>query len=329
MFAVMGVMKCRRLKILGDASGVYHCMSRVAGGERLLGAREKEVFRKQLHQLADFCGVRVLTYCILSNHFHILLRVPPEPETRNLSDAELKRRVRALYPKEQAAAWISRLRGEQREATRERLLSRMGDVSAYLKELKQRFSIWYNHTHGRYGTLWAERFRSVLVEPDQRALLAVACYIDLNPVRAGLCEDPKDYRWCGYAEATAGGSQSREGLLRVLESKDWRRAAADYRIMLMGRGHHTEAGGRRGVPEAKLQAARARDGQLTLSEQLRCRVRYFTAGAAIGSKAYLEELIRQRRDFVGPDRKTGPTKMSGSALGDLYSLRNLQRDVPG
>jgi hypothetical protein len=71
-----------------------------------------------------------------------------------------------------------------------------------MKELKGRFAQWYNRRHHRYGVLWAERFKSVLIEEGQ-ALSAVAAYIDLNPLRAGLCEDPKDYRYCGYAEAIA------------------------------------------------------------------------------------------------------------------------------
>ncbi len=36
----------------------------------------KEVLRKQLWQIADFSGVEVITYCLMSNHFHLLIRVP-------------------------------------------------------------------------------------------------------------------------------------------------------------------------------------------------------------------------------------------------------------
>ena len=80
--------------------------------------------------------------------------------------------------------------GDAAEEMRTKLLSRMGDVSVFMKELKQRFSIWYNKSHRRYETLWAERFKSVLVEGSRSALRTVAAYIDLNPVRAGLVEDP-------------------------------------------------------------------------------------------------------------------------------------------
>ena len=79
----------------------------------------------------------------------------------------------------------------------------------FVKELKERFSRWFNKKHARRGTLWMERFRSVIVEGGE-CLRTVAAYIDLNPMRAGLVAEPEEYRWCGYTEAL-GGSQSRCG----------------------------------------------------------------------------------------------------------------------
>jgi hypothetical protein len=74
-----------------------------------------------------------------------------------------------------------------------------------------RFTKWYNWRKHRDGCLWAQKFRSVLVEGGLAAR-TVAAYIDLNPVRAGIVEDPKDYRWSGYGEAVAGLRRAREGL---------------------------------------------------------------------------------------------------------------------
>ena len=54
--------------------------------------------------------------------------------------------------------------GEGAIEVRQRLLARMGDLSELMKTVKQRFSVWYNRNNGRYGTLWADRFKSVLVE---------------------------------------------------------------------------------------------------------------------------------------------------------------------
>ena len=88
----------------------------------------------------------------------------------------------------------------------------MWDVSVFMKLLKQRFTQWFNQQWGRKGTLWEERFKSVLVEGAGEVLATMAAYIDLNPVRAGIVKDPADYRWCGYAEATAGSRRAQRGL---------------------------------------------------------------------------------------------------------------------
>ncbi|MFP4673839.1 MAG: transposase, partial [Opitutales bacterium] len=84
----------RRLKITGREAS-YHCMSRTVNGELLFGKREKEVLRRMIRQVADFSGVEVLTHSVMGNHFHVLVRVP---EAGEVSDAELLRRYRRLYP---------------------------------------------------------------------------------------------------------------------------------------------------------------------------------------------------------------------------------------
>ena len=212
-------MRQRRLKVYGR-SAVYHCMTRTVNGELLFKDRDKEILRKMIRQVADFCGVEVLTYCIMSNHFHVLLQVPDAP---SVSDTELIRRYRVLYPKptkyQEASAVLMasqlQLGGNEAEVIRRKLLARMSDVSEFMKTVKQRFTTWYNKSHQRYGTLWADRFKSVLVQGEGNPLQTMAAYIDLNSVRAGLVEDPKDYRFCGYAEAVAGVAEARRGLIQI------------------------------------------------------------------------------------------------------------------
>ncbi|TDU72980.1 hypothetical protein EI77_01446 [Prosthecobacter fusiformis] len=93
---------------------------------------------------------------------------------------------------------LDTLAQEKLEAIRKRCC----DLSIYVKEVKQRFSRWFNKRRGRRGTLWMDRFKSVMVECGGEALRTMAAYIDLNPVLAKLIDDPKDYRWCGYGEGS-------------------------------------------------------------------------------------------------------------------------------
>ncbi len=190
-------MRIRRLKISG-ASAVYHCISRSVAGAFLFDEVAKERLRRQMWQVADFSGVEVLTYCLMSNHFHILIKVPDRKGVV-VSDRELVRRYAVLYSEpipyqtmtvKYLAAALKR-GGEEAKMWRRRLLARMHDVSEFMKTLKQRYTIWYNQTHDRYGTLWAERFKSTIVEGREAALRVTAAYIDLNPVRAGIWRIPR------------------------------------------------------------------------------------------------------------------------------------------
>jgi len=81
---------------------------------------------------------------------------------------------------------------------------RRGSLSQFMKELKMRMTRYMNKRLNRTGTLWESRYKSVLVEGSELALLTVAAYIDLNPVRAGIVDRPEDYHWCGYSEAISG-----------------------------------------------------------------------------------------------------------------------------
>jgi len=190
--------------------------------------------------------------------------------------------------------------------------------------VKQRFSVWYNRSHQRYGTLWSERFKSVLVEPQGRALETMATYIDLNCVRAGLASDPKDYRFCGYAEAVAGNTMAQAGLLSILGGS-WPEAQATYRHWLFGTATEARESGAV-IDAALLEKVIAEGGRLPLSTVLRCRIRYFTDGAVLGSKAFVESHLLAYRAITGRRERTAvrpipPVAEWGSPLATLRALR--------
>jgi putative transposase len=68
---------------------------------------------------------------------------------------------------------------------------------ALMKHLGQLHSQYVNRTYERTGSLWEGRFRSCLVQSDEY-LLACYRYIELNPVRAGMVEHPRQYSWSSY-----------------------------------------------------------------------------------------------------------------------------------
>ena len=325
--AIMRTVRTPRIKVpteISDAS--YHCMSRTVNGQRLFDDTDKEVLRRQLWQVADFCGVRIITYAILDNHFHVLVEVPKRAP---ISDEELLRRLHVLYqrPTPQQLVTLDILRRKlnaaapEAEDRRKRLLALMGDVSAFMRLLKQRFSIWFNRTHHRFGTLWAERFKSVLVDGDGPALRTVATYIDLNCVRAALATDPKDYRFCGYAEAVAGNSAARLGLASAYGGSTWDETHATCRQRLFGIGVQVRGDGASISWEAFSKVA-SEGGRLAIHEVLRCRVRYFTYGAILGSRAFVAGQLNAYTVRTG--RREGAavqTLPSITDWGELASLR--------
>lgn len=337
----------RRFKAGGDGAAVYHCMTRTVNGAHLFEATDMEMLRRMLWQVADFSGVQILTYCILANHFHVLVRVPSR---QPVVDEELIRRYRRLYPKDSEFTRAHTARfangdpsatietilaggGPDADAFRTSLVRRMSDVSEFMKTLKQRFSVWYNRTHQRFGTLWAERFKSVLVEDETHALATVAAYIDLNPVRARLVEDPKDYRWCGYGEAIGEGSaRIRRGLQGVLGG-DWQATLRDYRAILFGKGTTPKHDGSQAgeIPWEKARQVLNEGGRLPPSVVLRCRVRYFTDGAALGSQAFVARALVEYQELTGRrKRQTGPRPLAGcETWSGLATLRGLRRAVFG
>ena len=316
-----------RIKLEGVAA-VYHCISRVVGGQMLLDDLGKEKLVEILRKLADFCGVEVITYCMMSNHFHLLLRVPVRSE---LSDAELLEKMTCFYGKKGVLTVLAqeslKLRGKIDQDIRDSVVGRMGDVSAFMKEFKQRFSRWYNKHTGRFGTLWAERFTSLLVEDAPNALRTVAAYVDLNPVRAGLVKDPKDYRFCGYAAALAGASTVRKGLMGFLKAKGWGEAAAEYRMILFVSGGTASRSDKSVLDPAVIRAELARGGKLGLGQVLRLRLRHFTDGVFLGSKEFVNQMFVEHRELFGAKRKDGARPIRGVPLPGISVLRNLRIDV--
>ena len=346
----------RSARLLGTGRSFYHVMSRVVDRRKVFEAKDKEIFRRILRNQEAFTGVRIVTYCLMSNHFHLLLEVPDRETLPPLDEEGLLAVLPLLYPGEVVEGVrqeLERARTAGDERWHAEILSRYerrrGDLGLFLKEVKLRITFYMNKRLKRSGTLWEGRYKSVLVEDGEQALLTVAAYIDLNPIRAGLVSRPEDYRWSGYGEAVGGGkraSRAREGLGRMLGEAlrdpefrhDWRRTAARYRTLLYQDGQEVAGdpdlgqGDRRGMSAEVVEAVVGQGGAMPLREALRRRVRYFCDGAVLGGAEFVEAVFEREqalRKRFGEKRTSGARRMRGADWGDLRVLRDLQKDVMG
>ena len=346
----------RTARLLGTGRSFYHVMSRVVDRRKVFEAKDKEIFRRILRNQEAFTGVRIVTYCLMSNHFHLLLEVPDRETLPPLDEEGLLAVLPLLYPGEVVEGVrqeLERARTAGDDAWHAEILSRYerrrGDLGLFLKEVKLRITFYMNKRLKRSGTLWEGRYRSVLVEDGEQALLTVAAYIDLNPIRAGLVSRPEDYRWSGYGEAVGGGkraSRAREGLGRMLGEAlrdpefrhDWRRTAARYRTLLYQDGQEVAGDpdlgqdDRRGMSAEVVEAVVGQGGAMPLREALRRRVRYFCDGAVLGGAEFVEAVFEREqalRKRFGEKRTSGARRMRGADWGDLRVLRDLQKDVMG
>jgi REP element-mobilizing transposase RayT len=330
---------------------IYHCISRVVDRRFAFGPTDKEKLRAFLRMQENFSGCRVLAYCLMCNHIHLLLEVPPMPAD-GIPDAEFLRRLKALY----AHAFVEEVAKELKQAREvgndahvaeihARYAYRMHDLSEFMKGWLQRFTQWFNRTHKRTGGLWEDKFKSVIVE-DGCAAKTMAAYIDLNPVRAGMAKDPAEYRWSSYGEAMGGGAKgngkkARAGLVRALRAHRGCGADAthwsgdvelEYRMILLeagrelveeriAKGGAMETGRlRNGMTREHAERERRAVGQaargdvdMMVAKLVRRRVRYFVDGVVIGSRGFVDEVFSGCRGRFGPKRKTGARKLRGAA----------------
>jgi putative transposase len=189
------VMRFPRVKAQGRS--FYHCISRFVHGLYIFGTSggrcaEAEEFLSLMRRWAALTGIRIRKYVLMANHFHLLCEVPePKPLTQN----DVLERIEAGYGiervqtlREQLARFAQQPDGlEQSERLLDPFRQQMkSDLSFFMKQLKGCFAQQYNRRHKRHGTLWSERFKSVLLEGGP-AVGGGGGRTDPDPGREGKC----------------------------------------------------------------------------------------------------------------------------------------------
>ena len=132
--------------------GIHHVYNRFARGEAVFeGEWEVRRFLDLTGEVKERDGFVILAWSVLSNHFHLAVRMGPVPLSRSM------------------------------------------------RSIQGRFSQAFNIRRGRTGPVWQSRYQARLVD-DSDYLWSLIVYIHMNPVRAGLVEDPMDYPLCGHRE---------------------------------------------------------------------------------------------------------------------------------
>jgi len=206
-----------------------HITSRVVEKRFIFKDSERAKFLKLAKDFAAFSGFELVSWCLMSNHFHLLVRVPVQ-DVEAIPDAEIIERLERILSPVRMKKLLARLNGADSDARREVLAcfrKRIGHLPSYVKAVKQEFTQWFNHVTQREGTLWEGRYHSTLIEDTGgedpgnemngagETARIVASYIDMNPVRANVEDDPQNSTWSSYGAALCGDATALRGL-RIL-----------------------------------------------------------------------------------------------------------------
>lgn len=310
--------------------GCYHITSRIADRTVSLEDEEKEHFLSLLERLSHGYYVQIHAFCIMDNHFHILA-TGLEEDAKRASWGELLSRYRKMYGRRSDPP-VGRRESDgdidpDPDEGKERLRRRLGSISRFVQELKQTFSRWYNARNEREGYLWGNRFGGVLVGKRGYGQATVSAYIDLNPVRAGMVEEPEEYRWSGM-----GMRVRSPGRARRLLTKLWRRDVQDaewYRGFVYETGT-IEVSGKGHIDPEVLERCR----RLGVAGRLKYRCRNISEGIAIGTAGFIRSIqmrlgrkrIRARSFMQGEGPRGGPhSDVENEPYSGLFVTRVLRQ----
>ncbi len=190
---------------------IFHCMQRcvrrafLCGSDPLTGRsfdHRRQWIRDRLEFLASVFAIDCLTYTVMDNHLHLVLRTRPDV-VESWSDAEVARRWLRLFPvrRNRDGTEVEPSQSEidtivsQPEVLAERR-RRLSDLSWWMKCLSETIARRANREDEVTGHFWEARFRAQALL-DEAAILACSAYVDLNPIRAAMAVSPEKSRFTG------------------------------------------------------------------------------------------------------------------------------------
>lgn len=196
--------KPRKRLVSLDDTPYYHCISRCVRRAFLCGVDDRTGFDfshrrgwivERLVELSEVFTLELYAYAVMSNHYHVVLRVDAD-KAKGLSDQDVAARWLRLFKGPALVRdWLG---GKTLHESERRLVAqicalwrqRLGELSWFMRCLNETIARMANREDRCSGRFWEGRFRSQALI-GERALLACMAYVDLNPIRAGMASTPE------------------------------------------------------------------------------------------------------------------------------------------
>lgn len=299
-----------------DNPTIYHLTSRTTLEGFPIIDDDKDKLLKIVFRLCKIYFVDIIGFCIMGNHFHLVLRM--NIQDRTATDKEILRRYSTQYGE------VFDVNIKEIDVFRQKL----GNIGSLMKDIKQKFSFHFNKRTNKRGFFWGDRFKSVIVE-EGIPLLNLLAYIDLNPVRAGLVCKPEEYRWntIGYLIQNI----DEEKLIRIeMWMNEWKNISRDE-IIKKYKEFIYETGAMdvdvNNISESEItKRKRIKNDPLIRAITFSRRCRYFTNSGVLGSHDFVKKVF----DKVKHTLQSKDTRKFVALYGvqDVYSMKRLGKIDP-
>lgn len=218
---------------------VHHLISRIAHRVYFMKDDERKDFLEIVRRSAQFTGVQLLGWCVMGNHFHLLVFLPTP---QFVDEQEVLERYGALKGSRAASSIAAtftewRKHGEAGEHRVSEWLEaqrrRMYDIGIFMKIIKQWFTTEYNRRNGHKGTLWESVYFDRVVSRSASELAKCLAYIHLNPIRAAASNRFDGYAWSSYSAFQKGNPTATGGMRFVYGEEESLDAITSRHELLM------------------------------------------------------------------------------------------------
>lgn len=237
----------RHLVCLADTP-YYHVTARcvrrafLCGVDRFSGRsyeHRRSWIEDRIRALSSIFCIEICAYAVMSNHYHVVVRLDPEGTSAWTDDEVLSRwtqlfRGPLLVQRYLAGSLLSNAEIDTVKSIIAVYRQRLGCLSWFMKCLNEPIARKANAEDRCTGHFWEARFHSQALR-SERALLAAMAYVDLNPIRAGMAESPESSHYTSIQVRLEGDDASSvlaQAIERLVANGDLRRFDVPIRPLM-------------------------------------------------------------------------------------------------